>query len=54
MNFAEFYENVEKMKYELQEQFINADDVEIIHSKSSGKDLIWAQHGERIVSHFKW
>jgi len=54
MNFKQFYENVEQMKYDLQEQMINAEDVEIIHAMSSGNHLIWAQHGDKIVSHFKW
>lgn len=54
MNFKEFYENVEKMKYDLVKEFANPEDVEIIVSKSSGRDLIWAQKGDKIISYFKW
>lgn len=54
MNFKEFYENVEKMKYELQEQFINAEDVQITYTKFDGNDCIWAMVNDKIISYFKW
>lgn len=54
MNFKEFYENVEKMKYELQEQFINAEDVRISYTKATGENIICAIKGSRVVSYFKW
>lgn len=54
MNFKEFYENVEKMKYDLQEQFINYDEVKIMYTRFDGNDCLWAIRDDKIVSYFKW
>ena len=54
MNFKEFYENVEKMKYDLQKEFINAEDVRIEYTKFDGNNCLWAMKGDKIISYFKW
>ena len=54
MNFKQFYENVEKMNYDLQKEFINAEDVKIEYTKFDGNNCIWAMKGDEIVSYFKW
>jgi len=54
MDFKEFYENVEKMKYDIQEQFINAEDVKIEYTRFDGYDCLWAIKGDKIISYFKW
>lgn len=54
LNFKEFYEQVEKMKYELQSQFINAEEVKIEQTKFDGNQCIWAMKGDKVVSYFKW
>ena len=55
MDFKEFYENVEKMKYDLQEKCINAEDVKIGYTKSTGEHIIVALKGDyNVVSYFKW
>lgn len=54
MNFKEFYDNVEKMKYDLQEKFINADEVKIEYTKFDYNNCIWAMKDGEVVSYFKW
>ena len=54
VDFNEFYENVEKMKYDLQEQFINADEVKIEYTKFDGNNCLWAILDDKVVSYFKW
>ena len=54
VDFKEFYENVEKMKYDLQEQFINADEVKIEYTKFDGNNCLWAIQDDKVVSYFKW
>ena len=54
MNFTEFYENVEKMKYDLQEQFINADEVKIEYTKFDGNNCLWAVKDDKVIAYFKW
>lgn len=54
MDFKEFYENVEKMKYDLQEQFINYDEVKIEYTKFDGNNCLWAIQDDKVVSYFKW
>lgn len=54
MNFQEFYENVEKMKHELQERSVDLEDVKITYTRFDGNDCIWAMKDDKILSYFKW
>jgi DNA-binding protein YbaB len=55
MNFKEFYENVEKMKTELENKNIDFEDVKIGYTKSTGENIIVALKGDyNVVSYFKW
>lgn len=54
MNFTEFYKNVEKMKDDLQEKFVNAEDVKIEYTKFDGQNCIWAMENDNVISYFKW
>ena len=54
MNFKQFYENVEKMKTELEDKNIDFEDVKIEYTKFDGNNCLWAMKGDEIVSYFKW
>lgn len=55
MNFKQFYENVEKMKTELEDKNIDFEDVKIGYTKSTGENIIVALKGDyNVVSYFKW
>lgn len=54
MNFKEFYEQVEKMKYDIQGMFLNVEGVTINYSKFDGDDCIWAMKGDKVISYIRW
>ena len=39
---------------EIQEQFINADEVKIEYTKFDGNNCLWAIQDDKVVSYFKW
>ena len=54
MNFLDFEYKVKEMAYRIQEKGINPTEVDIIHTKSSGDNIIAAIYGENIIDYFKW
>ena len=52
MNFEQFYENVEKMKTELEDKNIDFEDVKIGYTKSTGEVALKGDYN--VVSYFKW
>jgi hypothetical protein len=54
MNFTEFKTNVNAMEHKLQEENINPEDVRIEYTRFDGYDCLWAVHGDKIISYFKW
>ena len=54
MNFIEFYENVTKMKDKLMKDGADLNKTEVIHTKSSGENILAAIYGENLLDYFKW
>ena len=54
MNFIEFYENVAQMKDKLMKDGVDLNKVDILHTKSSGDNIIAAIYGENLLDYFKW
>ena len=54
MNFKEFNEHVQEMHMKINDEGINPAKVEIIHTKSTGENILAAIYGENIIDYFKW
>ena len=55
MNVQEFYDNVLKMKQELEKKDLDFKDVKIGYTKSTGENIIVAMSSEyTVASYFKW
>lgn len=52
--FDDFLGNVEIMTYNLKEQGLNPEDVEVVFTKSSGENIIALVHDENVIDYIKW
>ncbi len=54
MMFDDLIANVEIMSYNLKEQGINPEDVEVVFTKSSGEHVLALLHDENVIDYMKW
>ena len=54
MNYADFCSNIEIMSYNLTEQDINPEDVDVVYTKSSGEHIIALVKDDEIIDYMKW
>ena len=54
MNFLDFKCNLIQMENRIKDEEIDPKKVQILHTKSTGENIIAAIYGENIIDYFKW